>query len=453
MVDHKPELVNFGVHGCVFRPAFQIAPCTNEEIYNKEYGDKKCVSKLFYQSSDLDAPKRARPSDVYDDEDDENSDREDFLVRLKNNNSFDREIEINVLIDRLIDPCHHFTPRLISICNSFPVTKEIKAILESCACPIDGNRSLLYHIKYEDVGLNMKLICREWFHENVFIHNFAIHLESLFYGIAELEKHGMVHMDIKPDNILFDREGKRGTLIDFEKMTCFKSVYRERNIFHFRHARAEFIYYPPEFIIFLSFLQSAMKHTNPTLLPYAHELFIRLKMRYHYDINWENEINKRQDDFIQKIERCIDDKEQKRCWKEILGQFDEVRGHYSSRMCDLESFFFDKEIPDMIEHACGKEKQMKIIKYWFHFYAASKIDVFSLGMVLRECIAEYIYMYLDKMEPNSHKIHFNFVCFLKFWMKHLIFPMIEIDPVKRMSSREAYQTYNTLKQKYRARFL
>lgn len=72
--------------------------------------------------------------------------------------------------------------------------------------------------------------------------SFIRNIGPLLYGIQTLARHKYVHLDIKPENILF--KNNKIYLIDFGLTDSFKNVYSKSNNHILEH---DYPYYPPEF--------------------------------------------------------------------------------------------------------------------------------------------------------------------------------------------------------------
>ena len=75
--------------------------------------------------------------------------------------------------------------------------------------------------------------------------NIILHMTPIIRGLTTLKKHQLAHFDIKPDNMVINRQG-RIYLIDFGHLTDFNGVYRAPGADkrEFRYA-----YYPPDFSV------------------------------------------------------------------------------------------------------------------------------------------------------------------------------------------------------------
>jgi serine/threonine protein kinase len=80
-------------------------------------------------------------------------------------------------------------------------------------------------------------------------------LARLAQGVARLEASGIVHRDIKPDNVLWDAERKRLTLIDFGLSAPLERAYDAQDKTGSAVLDFHYAYYPPEFGLYAYLLR------------------------------------------------------------------------------------------------------------------------------------------------------------------------------------------------------
>jgi serine/threonine protein kinase len=78
----------------------------------------------------------------------------------------------------------------------------------------------------------------------------------LFEGIIALSSLGYAHIDIKPTNIVYNKESEKAAIIDFGLTHLLKKLYIPSNKYIFKHPYA---YYPPEFIALEARMESAVQ--------------------------------------------------------------------------------------------------------------------------------------------------------------------------------------------------
>lgn len=193
-----PRYIANGTYGCVLKP---IIACNK----NNEVETVNSITKIF----------------------DNNKEQSD-------------EVKINKAIIKKIDPQNYFTVELKADCdidiNKYP-SDQIKK------CSNFKTAKKFSQIIYEDGGVSLDTYMRN-------PQNPAIelkHFERLFKGLVELDRTKGIHLDIKPDNIVYNTDTNKLCLIDFGLYTKATQLY-SKNMFHV-HAHP-YYFYPPEFSIY-----------------------------------------------------------------------------------------------------------------------------------------------------------------------------------------------------------
>lgn len=191
----SPKYISHGAYGCILRP--------NISCKNKKESESNKISKIF--------------------EDHKNAKKE-----IKSQKKMKK-----------IDPYSEFTVNMFDYCqvNIDPVYNEIRK------CPnFDSKLQGKYtQIIYEYGGIPLSLAINK-VDPMILFPAFG----NLLKGLIVMKKHKQCHLDIKPDNIVFNLETKKMAFIDFGLTTHFKRVYDKRNMFVLSSSYA---YYPPEFQI------------------------------------------------------------------------------------------------------------------------------------------------------------------------------------------------------------
>jgi len=188
------KYISHGTYGCVMRPN---APCSTATG-----PDKNMVSKLF---------------------------------RVNKEAISENAMHKNV---HAIDPQGVFTLRLHDMCK---VPPHIFPDLNKCSnwSKVEKQRDKIEQIIYEYGGTSL-YIAAKTVEPSILFRQF----KSLFKGLIIMQERNWSHLDIKPDNIVYNADTKKMTLIDFGLTTKLTDVYTTKNNYLHEY---EYPYYPPEF--------------------------------------------------------------------------------------------------------------------------------------------------------------------------------------------------------------
>lgn len=135
--------------------------------------------------------------------------------------------------------------------------------------------------------------------------NFWIECHRLLYGIYLMQQHGVIHHDLKPQNIVYNSKKNRINFIDFGLMIDKDIVLKDINDSKYSLA-IPFWYFPFEFMFLNknSFLKAAELNENKVTkneimekLSHNKDVMKYMKMFYDNTINETKFINKNNNDF------------------------------------------------------------------------------------------------------------------------------------------------------------
>jgi serine/threonine protein kinase len=199
-MDKAPVFLGEGTYGCVYRSPF---PCQSKKHYAKT-----TVGKVFADKSEAAIERRLQ----------------NFVSK--------------------IDPHQTFSIPVSDICDVSLSNTAFRKELAKCS--IINNASKTYQqIVYSNGGLDLRKHMAKKGSKTKFNKIFRL-LRPILDGLQVLHKHGYIHQDIKPANMLYN--GKKVYLIDFGIMESSKKVYREGNKHVLSH---HYPYYPPEYKLYV----------------------------------------------------------------------------------------------------------------------------------------------------------------------------------------------------------
>lgn len=185
-----------GSYGCLYKPHLKCTSAVNNLT-------GKTVGKIF-------------------------GDDDDYLTEKK----------LSIWIQK-IDPKHEFTLPYLGHCVAQVKSKD------ALACEhVDLIDEVDYYqqIVHKYGGKDLLRIIKLKKGSNVIFNEYMSLILPVIKGIGLINKLKYAHLDVKPDNILFD--GKKFYLIDFGLLTPYKSIYTKKNTYILSH---NYPFYPPEF--------------------------------------------------------------------------------------------------------------------------------------------------------------------------------------------------------------
>lgn len=153
--------------------------------------------------------------------------------------NWNTEILLNKRIQQ-IDVNNDFTIKMVHYCHLNDKKSSAFKVMRN-----SGKYSIVYLYGGEDLDI---FISSDNLLHDFNILNFLRSFINIFDGIVKLNENGLVHFDIKPDNILYDKANNRFTLIDFGLMQKKEDILTTNILGHFY--KKQFFYYPSELNIF-----------------------------------------------------------------------------------------------------------------------------------------------------------------------------------------------------------
>jgi serine/threonine protein kinase len=189
-----------GSFGCIFQPAVK---CTNSTRNKQLPGN--AVSKIFADDEDFKSEKNLQKIVKY----------------IDPNNTFTRPLYVTCNVD-------NFSNVSSSLHNCEHIDLNIKKDYSQIVYKDGGNDLIDFLSDYRGNIYKFKKILTDF--------------ECIVKGLGMLSSHNFVHLDLKPDNILYTMETGKAFLIDFGLMKESQNVFKKKYIISF-----DYPFYPPEF--------------------------------------------------------------------------------------------------------------------------------------------------------------------------------------------------------------
>lgn len=198
----KEKYLNKGAYGCVYAPPIA---CKKHNSAKKNATSNSLVGKLF-------------------------ADKNEFQEEM---NAYEKV--------KQIDPDNLWSLPVVQSCQA----RITKANPELIKCPhINVSSSKKYmQIILPNGGSTLKEIGEKG---AIHMSDFLLYLKKVVDAVYSIDKHGYLHLDIKPQNILVSKE-KKVYLIDYSLLRSKDNLYTEDNEYLFK---GNYIWYPPEFYIY-----------------------------------------------------------------------------------------------------------------------------------------------------------------------------------------------------------
>jgi serine/threonine protein kinase len=162
-----------------------------------------------------------------------------------------KEYNVQEKLVKSIDPEGEFTTILYGSCDVSKFAKTDKP--EKCphifqgdpAAPGPPYRQLIY----EYGGKSFEHVLSETKPSLTKVKNMLCALYPIFVGVRKLYEHKLIHLDIKPGNLLSFKNNSIAKLIDFGLLQNSENVFESSNDHVLSHP---YPFYPPEFKLFFS---------------------------------------------------------------------------------------------------------------------------------------------------------------------------------------------------------
>lgn len=276
------------------------------------------------------------------------------------------EIE-NCNIIKVLDPHNLFT---ISYIDFYMMENYIHSSLIT--------HNIIYQIVYEYGGLDLTDL-----NVKLSLDELLSGLLEVFKGISIFNDNNYVHHDIKPANLLYNKDTGKIKLIDYG-MSCYENkVYCKSNF-----ADSDYYYFPIEFSIFNSLEQNSFsKKSSKIDYESVFDVYYTYSVRnystiykklYYYltDDNYDFKSNKKKEQYTRFSSKIIED---------LLNKDDTNYPKYFERV------------------------------------SAGKVDIYMLGITILELIKMYN---IDKIPDIINELLHN---------------MTNFNPIERITAKEAYE--------------
>ena len=369
------------------------------------------------------------------------------ILKLFNNDAaYIKELEENKLIKEL-DEENKFTVKLI---NNEKLTKtaEIQKILQT-NCNRLFEHSIpdeIYKIEYENGGVDLHQLFKEKNKEilkKIDINSFFRAFINLFEGIKKINEKKYTHFDIKHNNIVFNIETNKFSLIDFGLLVKTEEIYYSDNLKY-----DDYVFYPPEYTIVSYFYFKDYKKDDKKKSKNIYDkdlLYKSIEAMNLQDILLDtncltnNKIKKIIESFFKNFNDIISPT------KNLFEELNKIFGNIKN----LSDFYLDEEKSDIIAKYLPNvivDNDEKLLSHYINHACdsilalgndiKSKFDVFMLGnallyVVIKICCSRYAN--LTTIQPETIKKILD-----------VVLNMIHPNPCLRYSSEEALNNYSAI---------
>jgi len=397
-LENEFDFIGRGSYGCVIKPKKTktiIKLFDNEETYKKELDENKIILEIDPTS--------------------------DFTVKLEGHK------EIASINDAEFDSSKNNIKEIINKnCNElFPSNFSSK----------------VFEIEYEYGGIDLFDLFQDTKNEEILkkinLYKFFKGFGKIFEGIKKINKKNYTHFDIKHNNIVFNKETYKFSLIDFGLLINTEEIYHENQLPY-----NEYVFYPPEYTIISYFYFKDSKKPqeiyNEKFLLYKTIILMELDIKCQTNSQYTKII----DIFFTKFKELIEPTN--KSFEQLKKIFEKIE--------DLSSIYLDKKNQTEIireytekyqdENYLFNSKEILLSHYIDNLCTSinaassnikNKFDVFMLGNVL-------LYLIIKISCSNYVNLQTIDILIIKKMLKLVLF-MIHPNPCLRYSSEQAYSAY------------
>lgn len=245
----NPKFLAEGAYGCVHRPSLRCAESTKMDYKNK-------VSKIMSPNETM---KELKEYVLI-----ENADKKsDFYLGIPETCDFEKS-KINIPAVKKCEKYEDF----LDISNKFKLL----------IMPDGGDNLDVFAEKMGKAPDNNK--------NKLIMEKFWIEAKRLLYGIKAFTKHGLIHHDIKPQNIVYDINKNRCNFIDFGLMEKMETSIKQATNSDYWFAKYHWNFtIESEFLnkyIFNNFLKLRPSERNYKIRMFSEQNFINLGAFFSY---------------------------------------------------------------------------------------------------------------------------------------------------------------------------
>jgi len=282
---------------------------------------------------------------------------------------------------------------------------------------INKKTPTIYEIIYEYGGIDLFKLFNERndLMEKIDINEFFKNFKNIIEGVKNINEKGYMHLDIKEENILYNHEIKKFSLIDF-------GLSAEYNNYFKLDIELKHVFIPSEFYIISKLYKKSKIYIDDfNLYTFYEEIFkdqynnIINKYKFNNLLNLFN--NNKKINIIKKLEE-INEKIKKDLSEDSLNNIITLLKIDKTKSSNSSEFNLDK----YIEKICTDNTDIR-----------KKYDVYNIGLTLLNIILNLL---LLKSNNSIYDIPLE--------LFDLIIKMIDINPCLRITIQEAFKEYDRI---------